>query len=123
MLEKREFKGVWSLPDPEAENLTGTLTVDRGKADLELIGDFGHELLSETSREKAYSLDPADQLRVLGSSTDGKAITLEKVESRNYLVSMPGLPVAHYTAQTILVGKHFAEGDPIAFDEISIRAS
>lgn len=123
MLEKHEFKGIWSLPDPEAENLTGTLTVDRGKADLELIGDFGHELLSETSREKAYSLDPADQLRVLGSSTDGKDITLEKVEARNYLVSMPGLPVAHYTAQAILVGKHFAEGDPIAFDEISIRAS
>src|SRR5262245_17852971 len=103
MLKKHEFKGVWSLPDPEAENLTGTLTVDRGKADLELIGDLGHELLSETTREKSYSLDPADQLRVLGSSADGKDITLEKVSSRNYQVSIPGLPVAHYTAQAILV--------------------
>jgi hypothetical protein len=123
MLETHEFKGVWSLPSPDAESLPGTLTVDRGKADLELIGDFGYELLSATSREKAFSLDPADQLRVLGSSTDGKDITLEQVSSRNYLVSMPGFPVAHYTARTILVGKHFSEGDPIAFDEISICAS
>ncbi|HEY6729727.1 MAG TPA: HEPN domain-containing protein [Solirubrobacterales bacterium] len=123
MLEVHQFKGVWSLPSSEAEGLPGTLTVERGKADLELIGDFGHQMLSESPREKSYSLDPADQPRVLGSSTDGKDITLEKVSSRNYQVSIPGLPVAHYTAQAILVGKHFAEGDPILFDEIAIRAS
>jgi hypothetical protein len=123
MLETHQFKGIWSLPSAEAESLPGTLTVKQGKADLELLGDFGHELLSEAARERSYSLDPADQLRVLGSSADGKNITLEKVSSRNYQVSIPGLPVAHYTAQAILVGKHFAEGEPILFDEISIRAS
>jgi len=122
MLEVHQFKGLWSLPSSEAEDLSGTLTVERGKADLELIGDFGHQMLSESSRQQRYSLDP-DQPRVLGSSTDGKDITLEKVNSRNYQVSIPGLPVAHYTAQAILVGKHFAEEDPIVFDEISIHAS
>ena len=123
MLDTHEFKGRWFLPNPEAKALPGTLTVERGGADLELMGDFGHELLSETTREKTYSLDPSDQLRVLGSSSDGKDITLEKVSSRGYRVSIPGGPIAHYTARAILVGKHFAEGDPIALDEISICAS
>jgi hypothetical protein len=70
-------KGLWWLPSDDAEKLPGTLTVTKGAAALELIGHFGHELLSETQTEKIYSLDLAEQPRIVGMSTGGKPITLE----------------------------------------------
>jgi len=55
VIETREFKGLWWLPTRADERLAGTLTITKGGASLEVIGDFGHQLLS----------------------TDGKGITLE----------------------------------------------
>jgi ApeA-like protein len=56
VVETHEYKGLWWLPSDETEKLSGTLTVTKGEAELELIGHFGHELLAETERERTYPL-------------------------------------------------------------------
>ena len=41
----------------------------------------------------------------------------------NHTESFPGIPTATYTPNVTLIGKQFADGEVIGFDEISIRAS
>jgi len=123
MLELHEYKGLWWLPEDEDGKVAGDLSIAKGKAELEVIGDFGRELLSQTAREKSYSGDLADQPRVLGVSADGKPVTLETVSERGHTVNFPGLPVSRYGAGVTLVGKHFGQGEKITFDEIAIRAT
>lgn len=122
-METHEYKGLWWLPSNDTEKLPGTLTVTKGAAALELIGHFGHELLSETQTEKIYSLDLAEQPRIVGMSTGGKPITLEGHQAAPHTASFPGIATATYKRNVTLIGKRFAEGEAIGFDEISIRAS
>jgi hypothetical protein len=123
VLETREYKGIWWLPDSEAEQLAGTLTIAKGEAALEVIGHFGRTLLSETPREKAYSLELADQPRIVGMSTDGKRFTLEGHQAAPHTDHLPGITLATYKRDVTLIGKHFDADEEIAFDEIAIRAS
>lgn len=122
-METHEYKGLWWLPSDDSDKLSGTLTITKGQAALELIGHFGHELLSETEREKTYSLDLTEQPRIVGLSTNGKPITLEGHQAAPHTVSFPGIATATYKRDVTLVGKQFADGEDIGFDEISIRAS
>jgi hypothetical protein len=123
MVETHEYRGLWWLPNDEEEQLSGTLTVTKGEASLELIGHFGHELLSETPTEKVFSHALAEHPRIVGMSTDGKSITLEGHRTASYTESFPGIPTGTYTRYVTLIGKQFADGEEIGFDEISIRAS
>lgn len=122
-MKTHEHKGLWWLPTNESATLSGTLIITKGGAALELIGHFGHELLSETEGEKTYSLDLAEQPRIVGLSTDGKPITLEGHWAAPHTVSFPGIATATYKRNVTLIGKQFADGEDIGFDEISIRAS
>jgi hypothetical protein len=61
--------------------------------------------------------------RVLGTSTDGRPITLEALWEAAQNIPFPGLPTAEYRARVTLVGKHFDAGEEISFDEIAIGAS
>ena len=123
MVETHEYKGLWWLPNAESQQLPGTLTVTKGEGALELIGHFGHELISEPGTPEVYSLSLAGQPRILGMSTNGKNITLEDHILANNQESFPGIPTSTYRQSVTLIGKHFAGGERISFDEISIRAS
>jgi hypothetical protein len=123
VIETREFRGLWWLPTRADERLAGTLTITKGGASLELIGDFGHQLLSETEGEKRYSFELAEQPRIVGISTDGKAITLEGHQVASNTMNAPGIPTSTYRRDVALVGKEFGDGEDIGFDEIAIRAS
>lgn len=123
MDETHEYKGLWWLPSGDTEKLAGTLTVTKGAAALALIGHFGHELLSETEREQAYSLDLAEQPRIVGMSTGGKLITLEGHQAAPHKVSFPGVATATYKRNVTLIGKQFGDSEDIGFDEIAIRAT
>lgn len=124
MLETHEYMGVWWLPgQTENESLTGTVSVVAGKTELEVMGSFGRELLSETARSRQYSLSLEDKARVLGISTDGKKVTLEDLSERGSTVNLPGIETARYGAAAALVGKHFSAEEDVAFDEVAIRAS
>lgn len=123
MVETQEYKGLWWLPSDEDEQLSGTLTITKGEAALELLGHFGYEILYETETEKVGSGSLAEQARILGLTSDGKRVTLEGHISAPYTEHFPGIPVATYTRSVTLIGRHFAEGEEIEFDEIAIRAS
>ena len=123
MVETHEYKGVWWLPSDDTEKLSGTLIVTKGDAALELIGHFGYELLSESETEKVYSLSLAERPRIVGFSTGGKPITLEGHRVASHTESFPGIATATYRRNVTLIGKQFADGEEIGFDEISIRAS
>jgi hypothetical protein len=56
-------------------------------------------------------------------STSGKPITLEGHQAAPHTVSFPGIATATYKRNVTLIGKQFADGEDIGFDEISIRAS
>ena len=118
-----ELKGLWWLPSDEADNRAGTLTIDNGAVALELLGDFGHRLLSETDRQQTFSLDLAEQPRILGTSTDGKPITLEGDQGAPHETHLPGMTVANYRRKVALIGKHFGPGEEIDFDEIAVSLS
>jgi hypothetical protein len=120
---EHEYRGLWWVPGDGAEKLPGTLTVHKGEAALELIGTFGHQLLSEKATEKTYSHDLAERPRIVGMSTDGKPITLEGHRAAPHSMSFPGIPTSTYKRNVALIGKEFADGEEIGFDEISIRAS
>lgn len=123
MLERHEYKGLWTLPGEDAEGLVGTASVENGRTTLEVVGNLGRRLLSEDARQRTYSLDLEDKPRVLGSSTDGKPITLEGLSELGHTVNMPGLVTARYRADVTVVGRHFSKEEEIAFDEISIRVT
>lgn len=123
MIETHEFKGWWWLPEEDSTQLPGMLTVTKGAASLELMGNFGHEVLAETETEIHLSAGLAERKRIVGFSTDGKQITLEGHRSAEYVEHFPGIPVSTYTRYVTLIGKSFAAREKVVFDEISIKAS
>jgi hypothetical protein len=118
-----ELKGLWWLPSDESDNRAGTLMIDHGSVALELLGDFGHQMLTETGRQKTFSLDLAEQPRILGLSTDGTPITLEGDQGAPHETHLPGMTVATYRRKAALIGKHFGPDEEISFDEISVELS
>jgi ApeA N-terminal domain 1 len=123
VIGEQNYKGLWWLPGDESDKLSGTLTVTKGEASLELLGHFGHEILHETETERIASGSLAEQPRILGLTSNGKRVTLEGHVSAPYEEHFPGIPIATYTRSVTLIGKHFAEGEGIGFDEIAISAS
>jgi hypothetical protein len=123
VVETHEYKGLWWLPPDETKRLSGTLTITKGHPTLELIGHFGYELLSQSEAERTYSLELEEQSRIVGLSTNGKPITLEGHQAAPHTESFPGIATATYKREVALIGKQFADGEHIGFDEISIRAS
>lgn len=120
---RREYKGPWWVPGDESSQRPGTLTIDEGKVVLEVLGDFGNLLISETPQEKSYAMDLEDQARLIGVSTDGSSITLEQLQEVGQDGQLFGPRNARYRAAVALVGKLFAAGEEAVFDEIAISAS
>jgi hypothetical protein len=123
MVETHEFKGLWWLPADEATKLSGTLKVTKGDAELELIGHFGHKLISKTETEESYSFSLEERPRIVGISTTGKRITLERHGVAAPTFHFPGIETSVYRLEVVLIGKTFAEEEEVAFDEVAIRAS
>ena len=123
MFETHEYNGLWWIPADKEQRLSGLLTVAYGDAKLELIGHFGHKLISETATEKSYSLALEERQRIVGMSTTGKAITLERHGVASPSLHLPGIATSVYQPEVVLVGKAFAEDEAVSFDEICIRAS
>jgi ApeA N-terminal domain 1 len=80
-------------------------------------------VISETPEQRTFSLNLEEKPRLLGTSTDGKPITLEGLWEAGQEIHFPGLPTADYRARVTLVGKHFPADERVAFDEIAIGAS
>jgi hypothetical protein len=117
------YRGLWWLPHDPDDKREGTLTVTDGGASLDLLGHFGHELISESDRSIAYSLFLADQERILGVTTDGKAVTLvdcSQTGGRGFTTG--GIETGVYRARAVIVGRaRFDEGEAIEFDHVEVR--
>lgn len=123
MVETHEYRGYWWLPSDEPSKLSGTLTVTRGDAKLDVLGHFGRELLDRSEKEEVYSIAPASQSRIFGITTAGKRVTLETCTLGNSTISYPGIPTTTYRPRIVLLGVWFTEGEEVSFDEIAIRTS
>jgi hypothetical protein len=97
VIGEQAYKGLWWLPGDESDKHSGTLTVTKGEASLELLGHFGHEILYETETERVGSGSLAEQPRILGLTSNGKRVTLEGHVSAPYAEHSPGIPVSTYT--------------------------
>jgi hypothetical protein len=116
MIETHEYAGLWWLPHNDARKFAGTLVVTRGKAKLEVLGAFADD-------QAPFEMSLAHVPRILGMSTNGKAITLERCVPTSRNLNFPGLMRTTFRAQAVLVGAWFSEGEEVTFDEIAFRTS
>jgi hypothetical protein len=125
MIATHTYRGLWWLPASPDDQLSGTLTITKGEPILELVGHFGRRLVSETDTERAYSMDLADQERILGLTTDGKDVTLVDCSEApvGNTISFPGIEVGAYRARVAIFGHAFGAGDTIEFDAVEMRTS
>jgi ApeA N-terminal domain 1 len=123
MLRRHEHKGPFWAPGDEENPMSGLLVIDKGNVTLDVVGDFGRELIATSARQRTYSLDLEQKARILGTSTDGKDITLDGVWDKSSASHFPGMATAEYRARAAIVGKHFTESEEIVFDEIAVSAS
>jgi ApeA N-terminal domain 1 len=123
LIETHAYRGLWWTPSDSDKKLNGTLTIKKGEPRLDVVGDFGHEVIGESEGERIYSMSLADQERVIGMTTDGKHVTLVDCTEVGGNMHFPGMPTAVYRARAALIGHGFEAGEPIELDEIEIRTS
>ena len=125
MIATYTYRGLWWLPATADEQLSGTLTITKGEAILDLVAHFGRRLLSESETARKYSLNLADQKRILGLTTDGKDVTLVDCSEApvGNTISFPGIEVGAYRARVAIIGHAFGDGDPIELDAVEMRTS
>jgi hypothetical protein len=123
VIETHTHRGYWWLPEEEKRKLSGTLTITKGDAKLELLDNFGRHITSKTEKEVVFSFSLEKRPRILGVSTDGKAITLDGQQGASPTEHFPGIPTSTYSHACVLIGAHFDADEEIGFDEIAIKAS
>jgi len=115
MIEGFEYKGQWWLPNEPAKAVSGTLKYTHNDgAVLELMGSF------EDSREMYKMARP---VIILGTSSNGKDISLHGCFLLQVRKSYPGLSTSSYFANMVLVGAHFHKAEDIRFRSINVRFS
>jgi len=113
---------VWWLPEEPERKIAGVLTFSQDDISLELIGILPRpELKPDASGEVELSLGPLSRERILGLSTGGKAFTLENCQVSSFNLSMPGFFTERLAPSLILEGAHYASGEEVVFDELSVR--
>ena len=130
MTETREYEGYWWLPedgDPgvpdPTKRLAGKLTISEGRPTLDVLGDFGHEVLSESETDTVYMPYPAGQPRILGLTSTGQPVTLLGGRVARSQMRFPGIATTSYGGDVALVGAWFGIDEEVTFNEFAIRTS
>ena len=123
MIETHTCRGLWWTPSNPDAKLNGSLTITKGDARLDVVGDFGRELLSERDRQRTYSMSLADQPLLLGITTDGRSVTLVECTEVSGTAHFPGVATAIYRAAAAIFGHMFENDELVEFDEIEIRTT
>lgn len=122
MIATQTYRGLWWLPSTPEDKHEGTLTVTNGDARLDLLGHFGHEIISESARGIQYSLWLTDQERIVGVSTDGHYVTLvDCTQASGGGMNFPGIETGVYRARAVIDGATFDIGEVVEFDHVEIR--
>jgi len=112
MSEKKEFTGFWWLPDNPDLRIPGLLTlVPFSEAYIELQGDL---------RNIAWGEDFNPPI-LLGISSNGKFITLERCLLANRTHSFSGFPTARFLVHKVYIGVHFDKPENIHFKNAVVR--
>jgi hypothetical protein len=113
MIEKFEYKGVWWLPDNPEKHISGTLMFVPGEgAVLDLMSSFV-EIKSTNS-----SFEPEI---ILGTSSNGKSITLHKCVETKRLDSSLGFPTSSFYANIVFIGWHSAKPKELKFKSFFVN--
>lgn len=110
---------MWWPADQPDQLRPGTLTVRKGKAELEVLGNFGPGLPGPGEARRVFDFaDIGEQRRIVGLTALKENITLEGA----HVGSFPG-DISTYEPPWVLVGKAFSLKEEIVFDEIVIELS
>ena len=110
-----EYKGIWWLPENQERKIAGTLRfIPEVGPILELIGSFWD--LPDLHKVAGPEI-------ILGTSDNGKKITLFKYNGRKDEISWPGLQVTTIKMKVVFIGYHFIKREDLVFDSISINYS
>lgn len=110
MIANFEHKGLWFLPSDTTTKVAGTIKFEVKKGlTLDLIGSF-----PRNSNTKEF---------IWGILEDGKYVTLFNNFENHRSFNLPGLEIAKYTSNFLLVGAHFTSKQDIAFNKVSVHYS
>jgi len=114
-MEEFEYDGYWWLPENQDTKIPGTLRFHPLEgATLELIGTF------KDFKDINTVLQP---IIILGSTPNGKIITLYNCYESQSKFSFPGFLISSYIATVIFLGHHFEKEEDIIFDSLSLSYS
>jgi len=115
MIEGFEYKGQWWLPNKPEKAVSGTLRYSHNDgAVLELIGSF------EDSGKMHKMPRP---VVILGTSSNGKDISLHGCFLIQGRTSYPGFSTSSYFASMVFVGVHFPKTEDVRFRSMNVRFS
>jgi hypothetical protein len=129
MTEEFDYTGMWWLPDNSEGNIMGTLRFTSGEgAVLELMGSF-EEIKSTNSKgshiKSGWIVKSSKLFKpeiILGTSSDGKNITLHKCsEEPKRSDSTSGFPTSSFYANRVLIGFHFTKPEDLKFKSLSVN--
>ncbi len=110
MISNFEHKGLWFLPSDTATKVAGILRFEVKKGiTLDLICSFPR-------KSKTKEL-------IWGILENGKFVTLYNNFESYRSFNLPGLEIAKYTSNFILIGAHFTSKQDIAFNKVSVHYS
>lgn len=115
MIDGFEYIGQWWLPNEPENKISGTLKYNhKDGAVLELIGSF------ENRKDRYENTKP---LVILGTSSDGKDISLHGCFLFSSQGIYQGFTICSYFADMVFVGTHFHNTEDIKFKNMNVRFS
>jgi hypothetical protein len=115
MLEGFEYKGQWWLSSDPDKVVSGTLRYSHNDgAVLELIGSF---------EDSGDMLKRPGPVVILGTSSNGKNISLHGCFLIQARISEPGFSICSYLVRTVFVGVHFSKTEDVKFRNMNVRFS
>jgi hypothetical protein len=122
LLQSFEYRGLWWLPEAPEQKIAGVLAFTQEAISLELIGALPRpEPIPDESGEIDWPAGPLARDRILGLATSGKAFTLENCQATHFNLSSPGLITERFAPGLVIEGAHYAAGEAVLFDELSLR--
>jgi len=116
MIEEFEYKGIWWLPDNPEEQICGTLKFSpKEGAILDLIGSFNDpkKIVGEMQKFPI----------ILGTTVDGKEITLTNCSETTSTMHIPGIKTSSFYSRLVFKGIHFKKLEDIRFKNIFVHYS
>jgi hypothetical protein len=81
----------------------------------------GSEPDPETGEITTVAAGPVSRERIVGLSTDGTSFTLENCHATGWNLASHGFVTEQFAPSMILRGAHYASGEEVMFDEMSVR--